>query len=188
MHDQHHILYFSTIHHSSCTYLQGRKLPKSLNPPMIQKLMTLGGSPAGSLLGTLNHSYYGPTRTWPLNYQAVSSWIENGTEMLGKLFKVSGSCSHLMRSSFLAAKLALWLMVTQKSMIDNKTVQLLRDIFSLFSIPSSVQVSKPPIWSIIILCQLLFRDKLSLPLWAPSGKTWSLIFHYQADNIVHGTD
>lgn len=187
MHDQHHILYFSTSHHSSCTYLQGRKLPKSLNPPMIQKLMTLGGSPAGSLLGTLNHSYYGPTRTWPLNYQAVSSWIENGTETLGKFFKVSGSCSHLMRSSFLAVKLALWLMVTQKSMII-KLSNSWEIFFSLFSIPSSVQLSKPPIWSIIILCQLLFRDKLSLPLWAPSGKTWSLIFHCQADNIVHGID
>lgn len=63
MNDQHHILYFSTIHHPACTYLQERKLPKSLNPPMIQNLMTLGGSPVGSLLGALNHLGYGPTRT-----------------------------------------------------------------------------------------------------------------------------
>lgn len=63
MSDQHHILYFSTIHHPACTYLQGRKLPKSLNPLMIQTLMTLGGSPVGGLLGALNHLCCGPART-----------------------------------------------------------------------------------------------------------------------------
>lgn len=136
--------------------------------------MTISGSAVGSVLGALNNLCYGPTKTWPSTYQAVSLWNENQTERLGKSFEsiwLFQSCTEVLSIS----SCCVYPLIGSYLLMIIKLSNFSKILFFVFSIPQMC-VIKQTKHLLHYLVQLLFKDKC-LPLWTPSGRTWGLIFH-----------